>query len=70
MRAGLAIAEEETIRNRVDNYRKCRETEYTRDRDFKIRQDTRTPDHDMNTFYGDDLAFFQVALVLLSMDTL
>jgi len=39
MRAGLAITQEETIRNRADNHRdrKCRETEDTRDRDFKIR---------------------------------
>jgi len=36
---GLAITQEETIRNRADDHRdrKCRETEDTRDRDFKIR---------------------------------
>jgi len=39
MRAGLAITQKETIRNRTDKHRdgKCRETEDTRDRDFKIR---------------------------------
>jgi len=39
MRAGLAITQEEPIRNRADDHRdrKCRETEDTRDRDFKIR---------------------------------
>jgi len=39
MRAGLAITQVETIRNRADNYRdrKGRETEDTKDRDFKIR---------------------------------
>jgi len=39
MRAGLAITQEETIRNRADNHRdrKCRETEDPRDGDFKIR---------------------------------
>jgi len=38
----------ETIRDRADNHgdRKCRETEDTRDKDFKIRQDTKTPDPD------------------------
>jgi len=43
MRAGLAITQEETIRDKADNHRdrKCRETEDTRDRDFKIRQETR-----------------------------
>jgi len=41
MRAGLAITQEETIRNRADNHRdrKCRETENTRDRDFKIKHE-------------------------------
>jgi len=39
MRAGLAITQVETTRNRADDHRdrKCRETEDTRDRDFKIR---------------------------------
>jgi len=39
MRAGLAITQEEPIRNRADDHRdrKCRETEDTRDGDFKIR---------------------------------
>jgi len=43
-RAGLAITQEETIRDRADNHRdrKCRETEATRDRDFKIRQETKS----------------------------
>jgi len=38
MRAGLAITQVETIRNRAGNHRdrKCRETE---DRDFKIRKE-------------------------------
>jgi len=39
MRAGLAITQVETIRNRADDHRdrKCRETDDTRDVDFKIR---------------------------------
>jgi len=39
MRAGLAITQVETIRDRADDHRdrKCRETEDTRDGDFKIR---------------------------------
>jgi len=43
MRAGLAITQVEPIRTRADSHRdrKCRETEKTRDRDFKIRQETR-----------------------------
>jgi len=39
MRAGLAITQEETIRNGGD--RKFRETDDARVRDFKIRQETR-----------------------------
>jgi len=38
MRAGLAITQEEAIRNRADSHR---ETEDTRDRAFKIRHKTR-----------------------------
>jgi len=38
LRAGLAITQEETFRNHRD--RKCRETDDTRDEDFKIRRDT------------------------------
>jgi len=43
MRAGPATTQEETIRTRADNHRdrKCRETDDTRDRDFKIRHNTR-----------------------------
>jgi len=43
MWAGLAITPEEPIRNRGDDHgdRKCRETEDTRDGDFKIKHKTR-----------------------------
>jgi len=43
MRAGLAITQEETTRNRADNHRerKCRETDSVRNKDFKIKQDTK-----------------------------
>jgi len=43
MRVRSAITQEEPIRNRADNHRdrKCRETEETRDRDFKIRHKPR-----------------------------
>jgi len=39
MRAGLAITQKKTIRDRTDNHRhrKCSQTDDTRDRDFKIR---------------------------------
>jgi len=40
----------ETIRDRAEDHRdrKCRETDGTRDGDFKIKQDTKTPDPDNN----------------------
>jgi len=43
MRAWLAITQVETIRSRADNHRgkTCRETDDTRDKDFKIRHKTR-----------------------------
>jgi len=43
IRAGLAITQKETIRDRADSHRdrKCSETEDTRDRDFKIRHNRR-----------------------------
>jgi len=43
MRARIAITQVETIRTRADDQRdrKCRETDDTRDKDFKIRHKTR-----------------------------
>jgi len=43
MRAELAITQVETIMDRAENHRdrKCRETEDTRDGDFKIKHKTR-----------------------------
>jgi len=60
MRAGLAITQEETIRTRADKHRdrKCRETEDTRDRDFKIRH-TNSRSWHIQSLRGDEIQVYQ-----------